>query len=276
MTITNYNVGLASAYPPYSNSTFLDDNFTEDVYHFSVNNPSSINLNLHNITAGDNADIYLYSDDGDGLFELNEDLQLAISERVVNSDDSINYFIEPGDYFARVVRDEPDSQGRLDYELDLSASMIRPSREQAPNLLPEELEVGTITTSFLPNTFTPNTPETITLSGEVGNFDSADTYHFSAVSPNSSSGGDGVIITASLTGLTSDADIRLIEDRNGNQIVDPGEVIESSTLGSTSNESFSQFIGGQDLLIYDYFVQVYQYSGETSYDLNMSFTAALG
>ena len=265
MVTTNYSVPSPVTANVYSNSTFLNDNLTDDVYTFELDGTRSINLNLHNITTSDDADLYLYQDNGDGVFDLIQDQQLASSIRVSNSDDSINYLAESGTYFARVERYAPGSQGRLDYELDLSATPDTPypadDPAEAPNLLPREVELGHITPIFY-----PNTPETITRTGWVGDSDTADTYHFSA-----SSRSDGVKIDVSLTGLSSDADIRLIEDRNRNQIVDLGEVINSSTLGSTSNESFSEYIANSDLGNYDYFVQVYQYSDDTSYDLNMTF-----
>lgn len=267
MVTTNYSVPSPVMANVYSNSTFLNDNLTDDVYTFELDGTKSINLNLHNITTSDDADLYLYRDDGDGVFDLIQDQQLASSTSGSNSDDSINYLAQSGSYFARVERYAPGSQDRLDYELDLSATPDTPSSTEAPNLLPREIDLGHITPIFY-----PNSPETITRTGWVGDSDTADTYHFSA---HSSGGGDGVEIDVSLTGLSSDADIRLIQDANSNQIVDLGEIIESSTFGGVSDESFRRYVDNFHLANNDYFIQVYQYSGDTSYDLNMTFTSVL-
>jgi hypothetical protein len=268
MVLYNYTVGSASA-SPYSNSTYLNDYWTDDIYSFSVSEKSSINLNLHNITAGDDADLYLYQDDGDGVFELNQDTRLASSRRGGNSDDSINYLVESGNYFARVERYAPGSQGSLDYELDLSATPDTPypanDPTEAPNLLPKEFELGQINLAG----GSTNWNQTITRTDWVGDSDTADTYHFSV----SDYIGEAVALDVSLTGLSSDADIRLIRDRDGDQIVDLNEVIDSSTLGSTSNESFRSIL--QNVINEDFFVQVYQYSGDTSYDLNMTLKSIL-
>ena len=264
MVTTNYSVPSPVTANVYSNSTFLNDNFTDDVYTFELDETRSINLNLHNITTSDDADLYLYQDNGDGVFDLIQDQLLASSLRFNNSDDSINYLAEPGSYFAQVERYAPGSQGRLDYELDLSATPDFPLSADVPNLLPEEIDLGHISLNSFGS-------QTITRSGAVGASDTADTYQFSANGSN-----DGVEIDVSLTGLSSDADIRLIEDRNGNQIVDFGEVIGNSNVGGTFNDSFITYVDNFGLANYDYFVQVYQHSGDTSYDLNMTFQSTIG
>ena len=247
MVTTHYSVPSPVTANVYSNSTFLNDNFTDDVYTFELDETRSINLNLHNITTGDDADLYLYRDDGDGVFELIQDQLLESSLRFNNSDDSINYLAEPGSYFAQVERYAPGSQGRLDYELNLSATPDTPSSTDAPNLLPNEIDVGNVFSSG-PQTF----------SDWVGDTDTADTYAFSV--PNL---GFGIYLAdISLTGLSNDADIRLIEDGNSNDIVDQGEVIGSSINVGSLDESI--IIGLDEG---DYFLQVYQYSGDTNYDL---------
>lgn len=68
----------------------------------------------------------------------------------------------------------------------------------------------------------------------------------------------------SLTGLSADADIRLIEDVNFNENVNLGDEIARSQAGGTNSE----FIGS----ITDrgeYYLQVYQFSGDTNYTVNI-------
>ncbi len=250
------SVGTAPNYTPYSNSNYLNEDITERVYSFTVNDRSSINLNLHDITSGDDADLYLYRDDGDGVFESNQDQELRKSRRGDNFDDSINYLAQPGSYFARVEH-YASSQGRLDYELDLSATPDNPSPAddptEAPNLLPMEVNVGDVFRSG---------PGPQNFYGSIGETNTADTYAFSvpSFSPDSV-----YLMRISLTGLSDNADIRLIEDLDGDRIVDSGEVFGSSTNDGSLSESIDMLLEGGD-----YFVQVYQYSGDTSYQLTFA------
>ncbi len=268
MTTTNYTVGSAPDYPPYSNSTFLNNNdFTEDVYNFSTSQTSSINLNLHNISANDDVDLELYRDvNGDGVLDSGDQL-IEGSYKGGNNDDFINRLEPVGNYLAKVYWFDLGSDNHLDYKLDLSVTPESPlpaeDPAQASNLIPNEVEVGHLVLNSLES-------QTINHSGWVGNSNTVDTYNFSASGSN-----DGVRIDVSLTGLSSDADIRLIQDTNQNQIVDLDEVIASSSAGGVSDDSFSRYVDNFELANNDYFVQVYQYSGETSYDLSMSFESVI-
>ncbi len=239
MTTTNYNVGSVNE-TPVQRSTFLNDVYSRDVYEFRVNGSNdSINLNLHNISFGNDADLSLYRDsNNNGVFDSN-DLLLTDSSRASNLDDSINYAASTGTYFAVVDIYNPGSSGTLDYELDLSYTS-GPS-----NLIPEEFTVGNLSADT-------------TRYGSIGNSNTADVYSFSLDFY------EGVNIN--LFGLSSDVDIRLIQDYNNNQIVDSGEIIATSTNGGSLSESIS----GIDLSG-DYFVQVYQHSGSSSYQLNFDY-----
>lgn len=253
MATYNYYPGTVTS-TPYSNSTFLNENYTDDVYIFDISETSSINLNLHNISEGDDADLFLYQDsNGNGSLDLDgSDLQLQYSDDGGNSDDSINYLTSAGTYFAQVKSFSLGDDSRLDYQLDLSAT---PTYQ--PNLLPIEVDVTGLDFSMY---YADNAP-TYPYYGSVGNSNTADTYAFSipetAYYP--------AAIDISLTGLSSDADIRVIKDFNNNRIVDSGEVVASSTNNGTSSELIQEFTGPGD-----YFVQVYQYSGETSYELKFT------
>ncbi len=240
----------------------LNDYWTEDHYTFNISNSSSINLNLHNITMNDDADLKLYRDvNANGVLDGADEF-LQSSTNLYSADDSINYFANAGSYIAVVERYALGSQDRLDYELDLSATHQYRSH---PNLLPDEFEVGELST---PTSFTGR--ETTSYYGWVGNANTADTYVFSL---RDIDGFDPQTfrfyrprVNISLTGLSSDADIRIIRDSNNNDIIDSGEVIVggSSTNGGTSSELISGIsIRGDELI-----VQVYQYSGDTNYQLN--------
>ena len=95
MPTATVNVGIAPIYPPYSNSNSLNAFWHSRAYKFRVVGPrKSINLNLHHISVGDDADLSLYRDDGDGVFDPGggpfHDRYLTGSFRGSNNDDSVN------------------------------------------------------------------------------------------------------------------------------------------------------------------------------------------
>jgi hypothetical protein len=77
-------------------------------------------------------------------------------------------------------------------------------------------------------------------------------------------------VNIDLTGLSSDADLRVIFDHNDNQIAElyQNELLAfMSANNENSNEHISIGLGYPDIPFY---VQVYQHSGETDYDLTVS------
>lgn len=244
MVTSTYNVGSLGE-TPVERSNYLSDDFTQDVYSFSISDTQSINLSLHNITPGDDADLNLYQDvNSNGSLDSSDTLILS-SGRGSNLDESVNYLGSAGSYLAVVDKYLVSDNDGLDYELDLSATSQFPYYTSAPNLLPKEIELGTISTS--------------SQTGSLGNDDTADTYYFSVSSFGS------VQLNASLTGLTADADMRLVQDSNSNQIVDSNEILAYSRLGGSSSESLNYDVNSGD-----YFLQVYQYSGNTDYNLSIT------
>ncbi|MBD2449119.1 pre-peptidase C-terminal domain-containing protein [Nostoc sp. FACHB-152] len=249
MVTSTYTVGSLGE-TPVERSNYLGNYFTQDVYNFSTSGTNSINLSLHNITVGDDADLKLYQDvNSDGSLDSSDTLILS-SSRGSNLDDAINYVGSAGSYLAVVDKYLVSDNDGLNYELDLSATPQFPYYTSAPNLLPKEIELGTISTS--------------NQTGSLGDNNTVDTYFFSVSSI------DSLELNASLTGLTGDADIRLIQDNNGNQIVDSDEILAYSRLGSSSSESLNYGVNSGD-----YFVQVYQYSGSTDYNLSITTSSTL-
>ncbi|HEY9659910.1 MAG TPA: hypothetical protein V6C65_15750 [Allocoleopsis sp.] len=268
MAISTSNLGALTNAPKQVTSDYLTDVRTEWQYAFSTSSRSSINLSLYNISGGDDADLILYQDVNRNSIVDSGDRSMMDSTNSSNADDSVNYQADAGNYIA-VIRRYPSSQGVVEYDLALSAT----SPKQPANLLPKEYNLGDIRLGSILNT-DPNRTRTIVRSGLVGNDDTVDTYYFTAVSR-----GDGTKINVSLTGLSADADVRLIQDFNGNRIVDANEVsiAASSTNSGTSNESFSKYLSNYSLSQYGgAFIQVYQYSGNTNYTLNTTLTSTLG
>ncbi len=96
----------------------------------------------------------------------------------------------------------------------------------------------------------------------LGNGDLGDAYRFTV--------GTSGIFTAQLTGLTADADMELISDRNRNGQVDTGEVLAFPWERGTKRESMRRFLATGD-----YFLRVNTVgNGSTNYALATNFTAA--
>lgn len=220
-----------------------------DIYKFEITSTKNINLSLHDISSGDDADLYLYRDsNGNGVLDSTDEL-VSSSLNWSNQDDAITVQGDAGTYFAEVRRFDPGSSGDVEYTLNFSATELYPSATTAPNLLPTEVDAGVLSHG-----------DVFTYYDSVGNTDTADVYRFSLESYSD--------VTVTLTGLSADADIRIVQDFNSNQWVDVGisnEVSLSSTNGSTSDESISFGLHGGN----SFYVQVYQYSGDTSYQLQV-------
>ncbi|MBD2774257.1 PPC domain-containing protein [Iningainema tapete] len=208
-----------------------------NVYQFNLESPDNINLALTRITEGDDVDMQLYRDtNGNGDLDVGVDEFVSGSYRGGNADDSINVADQPaGIYFAQVYRFGPGSSGDASYRLSLSTA-------DPSNLLPIETQVGDLSPS-----------ENRTFYGFVGNSDTSDVYAFSL--------GFFERTNIRLDELNSDADIEVIHDSNRNRIVDEGEVLLRSTRGGISPDTITLDDAG------DYFLQVYQFSGDTSYTL---------
>ncbi|WP_424094832.1 pre-peptidase C-terminal domain-containing protein [Moorena producens] len=118
-----------------------------DVYKFSLSNNGQINLNLNNISAGDDANLRLYQDtNNNGILDFG-DQNVARSLQSGNADDVINYTATSGTYFAQVIRYAPGSNGIVSYDLELSGSTTTTG-------------TGTTPTSK-PNTYQPFNPNEV-------------------------------------------------------------------------------------------------------------------
>ena len=231
------NIGTLDSTPVIRDDYSVDKYDTIDVFEFSINDIKDINLSLTNISAGDDADLTLYRDNGNGIFNSSEDTYIAASHRESNLDDSINVADqEVGTYFAQVNLFADSNSDGVTYDLALSTTPgYTPS-----NLLPAETQLGDLSGD-------------VTQYGDISDLNTSDTYAFSL--------GYFEGVNINLTGLSSDADIRLIADANGNRIVDQGEELVRSAFGGTTPDHISLDDAG------NYFLQVYQWSGSTSYTL---------
>ncbi|MDY6806911.1 MAG: PPC domain-containing protein, partial [Cyanobacteriota bacterium] len=91
----------------------------------------------------------------------------------------------------------------------------------------------------------------------VGNEDPVDIYSFLLDTPSN--------LQVVLGGLTADADLELIEDFNGNNVIDSLEIFATSKQLGTQDEQINT-----DLLPPgNYFVRVSQFEGDTNYNLSV-------
>lgn len=230
-----YDVGSLAETPIEKTSYNVSDADPTDVFEFTLDYSQAIHLNLNNISGGD-ADLSLYQDNGNGVFDSG-DTFVTGSFNYGEQDDLIDYRAEAGTYFAEVSR---YSGSQVTYDLDMSATYSSGS-----NLVGGEIEIGLVTSDVY---------ET----GWVGNTDSVDTYAFSV--------GYYSGVDISLTNMVADADIQLIQDHNNNGLIDTGEVIGSSTNGSNANEMISSIEQSGS-----YLLQVNQFaSNETGYTLQLN------
>lgn len=234
--MAEFNLGTLSETPKAASNS-VSNTDTSDLYSFSLDSSSNLNLTLTDISADADVDVNLYRDvNSDGVIDASDEFIIGSS---YDNTDSLNpASLDAGEYLVEVNQ----LSGNTQYDLSLSTSSPN-------NLLSNEVEVGTLTGT---QTFSRSFPETL---------DTADVFHFSLDTSSD--------FELSLTGLSGDADVQLIQDTNSNGIVDLdlGEVIGSSTSAGSTSESISAFLNAGD----NYFVQVYQYNGSvTDCDLTLS------
>lgn len=213
----------------------------DSYYRFTLNNQSNVNLVLTDLS-GD-ADLLLYNAFGtlirdSSLYGYTQDDAISVAN------------LAAGEYYVRVNQFSGDTT----FTLNLSADRAGQYLDNASNLLANEFELN--------NVWGP-----VTQTGSINNLNTSDTYHF-----------DNPFISGnyrlSLSGLSSDADIRVIRDANRNGIVDKGEVISNSIRVGRANET----IDLQGLGTGEYFVQIYQGSpsSNTSYTLTIDNQPGIG
>jgi hypothetical protein len=238
---TNYNLSLTGDYAGNTTSAARNLgtlNGTETLRDFVGSNDPN-DYYTFNLTGTTNFNLSLTGLNADADVQLLNSAGTIIDSSTwgSNHDESINRTLDAGNYYIQVLQ----YRGDTNYSLNLSTT----SQYQASNLIPGENEIG-------------NLSGTRNFSGSVGSTNTADVYHFNL--------GTASDFSLSLTGLSADGDVRLIRDANGNGIVDAADEMTRSAVGGTANES----INLSSLAAGDYFAQVYQYSGNTSYNLSLS------
>lgn len=153
-----------------------------------------------------------------------------------------------GSYFALVT---PISDNYENYRLNLSATPVLNLGLEPNDSLNQAIELGTLAGQR-------------TFSNSVGPTDKNDYYRFNLSEMST--------LDLSLSGLTTTADVQVIRDVNHNGVVDPGEVVASSTSKGTASESMQL----QGLDVGAYFIRVNGVEGNTSYTLTLTGTPGRG
>jgi serine protease len=210
-----------------------------DLYSFQLTQGSRTQITLGDLSA--DADIRLIQDaNNNGRIEFNEILR--VSELSGISQDSIflsslaigEYYIEVSSY-----------SGNTNYSLTISAAPT-----DTGSTIATASELGIINGRK-------------TLPGDIGiSGDRSDLYRFRLATDGN--------LQVDLTGLSSDADLYLIQDTNNNGLIDTGETIGQSILFGNSAEQISL----TNLRSGTYFLQVQQFTGQSIYTLNITTDSA--
>ncbi|MGB3403425.1 MAG: S8 family serine peptidase [Microcoleaceae cyanobacterium] len=219
---------------------YVDFNDWYDYYRIHIDNPSNLNLALEGI--GGDADLSLIQDiNQNGFVEYNEIIDTSYS--FTNSEQINITNISPGFYYVRVSQ----WSGATNYTLSLTANPSAPALPDfAGNNLPTARLIGGLET---PQTF----------SDIVSNGDPIDFYRFDLAADSS--------LNLSLDQLTADADVAVIRDINGDGLYNYTEILQTSTNSGITPENLSA-----NLIAGSYYVAVFQYEGDTPYNLTLSTT----
>ncbi|MGI0487110.1 S8 family serine peptidase [Pantanalinema rosaneae CENA516] len=232
--LTGYDIGGITATPIVLTDA-VSSSDPNDYYRFILTDTRNFNLALTGLNA--NVNVQLLNAAGS---------LINSSVRTGLVDEAINQTLQAGDYYLRVY---PGNGSTSNYTLIVSATDAPPTTSPS-NLLPIETNLGTLGNATVSNL------------GTISSTNTADVYRFRLATGGS--------LNLTLNNLQADVDVRLIQDLNGNGILDLGEEITRSQQAGTRSESI-QF---DSLAAGNYLVQVYQYQGVTSYTLNLSTIAA--
>jgi hypothetical protein len=230
---TEVNAGTLSG-NPYQTGGSVSTNDAADTFRFTMGSTGNFNASLTGIQSGRDVDMRLIRDaNNNGIVDSGE--VMVSSTYGSNRDEAINVRnLGAGSYILQTYL----------YSGSSSNYTLRMSNDFPSDLLPTEVNAGTIGST--PSSFT----------NSVSTNDAADVFQFTL--------GGTSNINLVLSDMSADADLRLVRDSNNNGMVDAGEVIASSTRGGSASEWISRTLGAGN-----YFAQVYQYSGNTSYDLDL-------
>lgn len=240
-------------------SGFVGDTDAEDLYSFNIPEGQYLDIDLRDLDA-DTGLTLIRDGNGNGTIDPGETINNSNSTG--RTDKSLtNRDLPSGNYLVQVSKQNGDST----YDLNLNATPAAP--------IPDTGGVGPSTT--LAGAIAQTQP-TFSGNGTVNATTPDNFFKFTV--------GQSGILSANLTGLTGDADVRLIRDWNGNGTVDPVidrngnifiddnevEVLAWSPLRGTGDESIRRFLTPGD-----YFLQVTNFNNATAnYNVATTFSPA--
>ncbi|WP_198017779.1 S8 family serine peptidase [Oscillatoria acuminata] len=232
---TAADVGLISE--AQVKSDFLESINPEDYYKFTLDSFQEVTLFLYDL--GGNAQLSLIEDiNGNGIIDPDE--VIVTSESKGAAQESIERTLSPGTYFVRVNT----IQGDTTYNLWLEANAPEITPNGAGNGVADALNFGLL-------------DRVQRTSGILGPENPNDFYQFQIDRPQT--------ISLFLDGLSANADLYLVQDRNLNQVIEPEELVALSTQkGSTLEQIHLTLDPG------NYQILVSQVGGPTAYDLSIS------
>jgi hypothetical protein len=208
----------------------------QDFYQIDLTANGVVDLSLSDLRR--DADLMLLDENGEELARSSTDGRL---------NESIRQTLNSGTYFVQV---SPFSS-RMKYTLTMAAD-----RSALPVSAPSSSNPSTV------NSESTQSSPIFSQSGQVSAAKSSNFYRFST----NQSG----VFTADLTGLTGDADVRLVRDINSNGKIDQGEVLAWQWERGTGSESIRKFVGAGN-----YLLQVMSYNNQTAnYNVSTNFTNA--
>ncbi|GAB4151246.1 MAG: hypothetical protein Fur0046_30570 [Cyanobacteria bacterium J069] len=224
-------------------SEFVGTTDPSDIYKFTINDVGNLQARVNSISAGSRVEL---------IRDLNNNGLIDSGEVIASSVDfsapfqpSIATDLPQGTYYVRVSPSSPSNSTQ--YELTLVNTPFGGSPPPDPgNILASARNLGAVA-------------GTVTAREYVGVLDSLDAYRFTL--------NDLSNIQVSVQATSTNTQIQLVRDINGNGLVDNGEVIVSETNFSSAN--LSRFT--QDLPAGTYFITVASRntSASTLYEMNL-------
>jgi hypothetical protein len=231
---TNYSLSLTATATPVDNTLttaravgtligtqsfndWVGSADTNDYYSFNVGTQSNFSLSLTGLSA--DADVQLLNSSG---------TVISSSAAGGTTSESITRQLSAGTYYVRIYQYSRNTT----YSLSLTATVV----DNTGNTTATARAVGTLT-------------GTQSFSDWVGKADTNDYYKLNVERQSK--------FSLSLTGLSADADVQLLNSSGG--------VISSSTAGGNASESITRQLSAGT-----YYVRVYQYSGNTNYTLSLT------
>jgi hypothetical protein len=216
---------------------------TADMYKFKLTEENNITIDLTDMAASGNGDIFLIKDNGDGVFDAQTDTFLGVSQKDGNANEKITVdALASGEYYVLITKVD----GFSNYNLSVEAKFV--DIDGASSGFDGALDLGTISNT------------TVEKDGSFSTTDLADMYKFNLTNQSD--------VTIDLTDMasSSNGDLFLIKDSNNNGVFDG----ESEVL------DFSQNVGNADeqitkaaLASGEYYVLITQVEGLSNYNLSV-------